>query len=174
MHCCPLTRIVQCLVAVYWHLVGLIGLNRLMCYHSPIMDLLQQVNEAFKTCNSLLALSRSPLAASALVTPALVLDNVTPTPDERGRALRIVLQWGIEQLAPAPAQFPFDVFRPWDDPTWREPRWWRYNILRHRYLEPLHPDDFVAGGRFTDTLLNLTGISTADALFDERNRRCGM
>ena len=77
---------------------------------------------------------------------------------------------GCRATGPCPRTFPFDVFRPWDDPTWREPRWWRYNILRHRYLEPLHPDDFVAGGRFIDTLLNLTGISSADALFDERNR----
>jgi tetratricopeptide (TPR) repeat protein len=42
--------------------------------------------------------------------------------------------------------------------------------LRHRYLEPLHPDDFVEGGRYTESLLALTGISSTDAFFDERNR----
>ncbi|MBW7885530.1 MAG: tetratricopeptide repeat protein, partial [Caldilineaceae bacterium] len=54
--------------------------------------------------------------------------------------------------------------------TWRDPAWWRYNILRHRYVEPLHPDDFVEGGRFTETLIALTGIPSPDTFFDERNR----
>jgi DNA-binding transcriptional ArsR family regulator len=128
------------------------------------------VNEAFKQYQSVLALSRSPLAASDLVTPALVLDDVTPTAEERGRGLRIVLQWAVAQLAPAAPPHPLGASRPLDDPTWRDPRWWRYNILRHRYLEPLHPDDFVEGGRFTETLLALTGIPSPDVFFGERNR----
>jgi len=135
-----------------------------------LTTLLHEVNEAFKQCASMLALSRSALAASPLVTPALVLDDVAPTADDRGRALRIVLQWAVEQLAPTPARFPIGEFRPWDDPSWREPAWWRYNILRHRYLEPLGPDDFVEGGRITETLMALTGIPSVDMLFDERNR----
>jgi tetratricopeptide (TPR) repeat protein len=130
----------------------------------------QWVNTAFKQCHSTLMLSRSPLAASPLVTPALVLDELSPTADERGHALRLVLQWAVGELAPAPAAFPFAVERPFDDPTWRDPRWWRYTLLRHRYLEPLHPDAFVEGGRFIETLLALTGIPSEDALFDERNR----
>lgn len=135
--------------------------------------LLPLVNDALRTCQSLLALSRSPLANSPLVTPALVKDDVSPTAEERGSALRLALRWAVEKLAPAPATYPFGVFRPFDDPTWRDPRWWRYTILRHRYLEPLHPDDFTGGGRFTETLLALTGISSADAFYDERNRAIG-
>jgi tetratricopeptide (TPR) repeat protein len=134
------------------------------------MDYDLLVNEAFKQYQSVLALSRSPLAASDLVTPALVLDDVTPTAEERGRGLRIVLQWAVAQLAPAAPPHPLGASRPLDDPTWRDPRWWRYNILRHRYLEPLHPDDFVEGGRFTETLLALTGIPSPDVFFGERNR----
>lgn len=130
----------------------------------------QQVNAAFKNYNSVLALSRSPLANSGLVVPALVLDAVSPTADERGRALRLLLRWAVEQLAPAAPQYPLDNYRPFDDPTWQDPHWWRYNILRHRYLEPLHPDDFVEGGRFTETLMALTGIPSPDTYFDERNR----
>ncbi|MFO7633999.1 MAG: hypothetical protein R6W76_15745, partial [Caldilinea sp.] len=132
--------------------------------------LVQLVNEALRNSGSLLALSRSPLATSALVTPALVKDDVSPTAEERGIALRLLLRWAVERIAPAPCPYPFGVFRPLDDPTWRDPRWWRYTILRHRYLEPLHPDDFIGGRRFTDTLLGLTGISNADAFYDERNR----
>ena len=137
---------------------------------STTATLLPLVNDALRTCQSLLALSRSPLANSPLITPALVKDNVSPTAEERGGALRLVLRWSVEKLAPSPAPYPFGVFRPFDDPTWRDPRWWRYTILRHRYLEPLHPDNFTGGGRFTETLLALTGISSADAFYDERNR----
>jgi len=132
--------------------------------------LLPHVTEALRVCQSLLALSRSPLANSPIVAPALVKDDLSPTAEERGAALRLALRWAVEKIAPAPPSNPWGVARPFDDPTWRDPRWWRYNILRHRYLEPLHPDEFLAGGRFTETLLGLTGISSADAFYDERNR----
>ncbi len=128
------------------------------------------VNAAYKAFGSILGLSRSPLAASSLVEPTLVLDNMTPTAAERGRGLQLVLRWAVEQLAPASPRYPLGTERPWDDPTWHEPAWWRYTILRHRYVEPLHPDTFVEGGRFTETLIALTGIPSTDTFFDERNR----
>ncbi len=130
----------------------------------------QLVNATLRQVHSVLALARSPLADSPLVTPLLVLDDVSPTADERGQALRLLLQWAVDQLAPGRPTYPLGAYRPPDDPTWRDSRWWRYNILRHRYLEPLHPDEFVEGGRFTETLLALTGIPSADTFFDERNR----
>jgi tetratricopeptide (TPR) repeat protein len=136
----------------------------------PDEALIRLVNEAFKNYQSTLALSRSPLANSALVAPALVRDAVSPTADERGGALRLVLRWAVTRLAPEPVAYPLDTLRPYSDPTWRDPRWWRYTILRHRYLEPLHPDEFVEGGRYTETLIALTGIPTVDSFFDERNR----
>ncbi|MEZ4679097.1 MAG: tetratricopeptide repeat protein [Caldilineaceae bacterium] len=130
----------------------------------------QLVNEVFRNYQSTLALSRSPLANSALVTPTLILDDASPTAEERGRGLRLVLRWAVDQIAPDRVTYPLGEFRPFDDPTWSDPLWWRYNILRHRYLEPLHPDDFVDGGRYTETLMTLTGITSSDAFFDERNR----
>jgi tetratricopeptide (TPR) repeat protein len=130
----------------------------------------QLVNDALRNYQSTLALSRSPLANSPLVTPTLVKDEASPTAEERGHGLRLVLQWAVNQLAPGVPESPLGDYRPLDDPTWRDPLWWRYNILRHRYLEPLHPDDFIGGGRYTESLLALTGISSADAFFDERNR----
>jgi tetratricopeptide (TPR) repeat protein len=130
----------------------------------------QHVNSAFRNFHSILALSRSPLADSALVMPALVRDARSPTADERGHALRLLLQWAVGLLAPAPPTYPLGADRPYDDPTWRDPRWWRYNILRHRYLEPLHPDEFVEGGRYTETLIAITGIPSSDTFFEERNR----
>lgn len=133
-------------------------------------DFTPLVNAAFKNYHSVLTLARSPLANSTLVTPLLVLDDVSPTNDERGHALRLVLQWAVNRLAPASIQYPLEGVRPLDDPTWRDPYWWRYNILRHRYLEPLHPDEFVEGGRSTETLIALTGIPSTDTFFDERNR----
>ncbi|MEZ4830406.1 MAG: tetratricopeptide repeat protein [Caldilineaceae bacterium] len=133
-------------------------------------SLVRWVNLAFKHCHSILSLSRLSLANSPLIVPALVLDPVSPTADERGRAVRLLLRWAVTQLAPGPVQYPIDSERPLDDPTWRDPLWWRYNILRHRYLEPLHPDEFIDGGRFTETLLALTGIPSPDTFFQERNR----
>lgn len=130
----------------------------------------QLVNATLKQMHSVLALARSPLADSSLVTPLLVLDDVSPTADERGQALRLLLHWAVEQLAPARPDYPIGEYRPWDDSTWRDPHWWRYNILRHRYLDPLHPDEFVDGGRYTETLVDLTGIPSTDTYFDERNR----
>lgn len=136
----------------------------------PNARFLEQVNDAYKNYGSILALSRSPLATSSLVAPALVLDPLTPTPEERGRALQLALRWALAQIAPDAPAYPLGEFRPFDDPTWRDPMWWRYNILRHRYVEPLHPDDFIDSGRYTETLMALTGIASADAFFDVRNR----
>ncbi len=133
-------------------------------------DLIQWVNTALKQCASVLLLARTELAFSPLIKPLLVLDEDSPTADERGHAVQLLLRWVIEHLAPGSPQFPLSGFRPFDDPTWRDPRWWSYNILRHRYLEPLHPDDFVEGGRFTETLIALTGIPSEDTFFEERNR----
>lgn len=134
------------------------------------MDWTQQVNRAFRSFHSTLDLACSPLAASPLVESALVHHPLAPTAVERGHALRLVLQWAVGLLAPGPPPCPLGVDRPYDDPTWRDPRWWRYNILRHRYLEPLHPDEFVEGGRYTETLIALTGIPSSDTYFEERNR----
>ncbi|MCB0044813.1 MAG: tetratricopeptide repeat protein [Caldilineaceae bacterium] len=133
-------------------------------------DLVPLVNDALKNCHSVLALSRSPLANSRIVQPALVRDDASPTAEERSHALFLALRWAATRLAPGPVAHPFGTRRPYDDPTWQDPRWWRYNILRHRYLEPLHPDEFVEGGRFTETLLGLTGISSSDRFYDERTR----
>lgn len=130
----------------------------------------QLVNEAFRNYQSTLALSRSPLANSALVAPTLIVDDASPTAEERGRGLRLLLRWAVEQIAPEAVIHPIGTLRPFDDPTWSRPLWWRYNLLRHRYVEPLHPDEFIEGGRFTETLMALTGISSSDAFFDERSR----
>lgn len=130
----------------------------------------QLVNDALRNYQSTLALSRSALANSPLVTPTLVKDEASATAEERGHGLRLILQWAVDRLAPGAPTYAMGEYRPLDDPSWRDPHWWQYNILRHRYLEPLHPDDFVDGGRYTESLLALTGISSADAFFDERNR----
>jgi len=139
-----------------------VGLNR--------DDATSLVNNAFKKYHSILDLASLIESKIELVEPLLVLDRKLPTLDELGHALRLLLQWAVGQLAPGPIQYPLGEYRPFDDPTWQEPAWWRYNILRHRYLEPLHPDDFVEGGRFTETLVSLTGIPSSDTYFDERNR----
>ena len=78
----------------------------------------QLVNATLRQVHSVLALARSPLADSPLVTPLLVLDDVSPTADERGQALRLLLQWAVDQLAPARPTHPLGAYRPPDDPTW--------------------------------------------------------
>ncbi len=126
------------------------------------------VNTAFKNYGSLLGLARSPLAFSSLIAPALILEPLHPTSDDRGRALRDVLKWAVNRLAPAPPSYPLGVERPFDDSTWWEPLWWGYNLLRHRYLEPLHPDARENG--FTDALQALTGIPDPDRYYEVRRQ----
>ena len=55
----------------------------------------QLVSDALRNYQSTLALSRSDLANSALVTPTLVKDESSPTAEERGHGLRLVLQWAV-------------------------------------------------------------------------------
>ncbi len=133
----------------------------------------RRVNEALKRLErpSLLELSRSPLAHTSLVAPALVLDDLDPTPDDRGRALRMALQWALNRLAPAPPHHPLGTPRPFDDPTWQSPRWWRYNILRHRYLDKLTPEQcetLCSDQRgIVKALLALTGIPNDSYYYTE-------
>jgi tetratricopeptide (TPR) repeat protein len=132
-------------------------------------ELARQVSSAFRSYGSLLELSRSPLAATPLISPALVLDEEHPTLDDRGRALRILLRWAVNRLAPSSPPFPLGNQRPFDDPTWSDPLWWHYSILRHAYLEPFHPE-FLEGSRPVDKLLELTGIADTESYTQERNR----
>jgi len=131
-------------------------------------DFIQLVSKAFQDYHRLLTLAHLSLAHASLVIPALILDELAPTSDERGRALRVVLRWAVGRLVPALPRYPLGVWRPYDDPTWGEPLWWGYNILRHRYLEPLPPDDREDG--FAEALVALTGIPDADSYYKERNR----
>ncbi len=133
-----------------------------------ITELTTELSQAFRRYHSLLDLSRSPLAHSALVEPALVR-TPAPTADERGRALRVVLRWAVNRLAPAlPPPDPPDFA----DPFWRDPHWRNYIILRYRYIQPLSADDIEDLGCATlnQALLNLTGLISERNLFDERNR----
>ncbi|MEZ4682776.1 MAG: hypothetical protein R2932_52070 [Caldilineaceae bacterium] len=94
-------------------------------------------------------MARSPLAGnSSLVQPLLVLDDVSPTADEQADATPLAAMGGGAVGAGRNA---CPRSRPYDDPTWRDPHWWRYNILRHRYLEPLHPMSLLMVA-FTETL----------------------
>lgn len=126
------------------------------------------VSEAFRGYTSLLTLARSPLAHTSLVAPALILDRYEPSSDERGRALRVVLRWAVERLAPTLPAYPMNSWRPYTDVTWQDPLWWGYNLLRHRYLDPLPPDEREAG--FTEALIALTGISDVSSYYKERTR----
>jgi serine/threonine protein kinase/tetratricopeptide (TPR) repeat protein len=132
-----------------------------------------EIKTAFQGYSSLLELAQSPLAHSPLIAPTLIL-NVLPdeqiTADARGRALRIVLRWAVNRLAPAPPRYPMGTHRPADDPTWQNPLWWKYNILRHRYVEPLHPDGFPEGYKLVGTLIARMGLSSRDCFYTERDR----
>jgi tetratricopeptide (TPR) repeat protein len=140
--------------------------------HLSVRELQRLTAAAFSSYGSLLELSRSLLAHASLVDPALVLDDLEPTPDERGRALRVVLQWAVGHLAPSLPRHPLGTHRPFDDLTWQDPMWWEYNILRHRYLQPLSSDAQESLGTkgFTEALIALTGIPGKDRFFELRSR----
>ncbi len=132
------------------------------------VEFTRAVSEAFRGYHTLLALARSPLAHTTLVVPALILDSFSPTSDERGKSLRVVLRWAVERLAPTLPAYPMDTWRPYSDVTWQDPLWWGYTLLRHRYLDPLPPDEREEG--FTQALMALTGIPDVAGYYKVRNR----
>ncbi len=132
-------------------------------------EFIRLVAAAYRNFDSLLELARSPLSLGGLIAPALVLDESSPTPDDRGRALRVLLRWAVNRMAPGMPRFPLGHERSFIDPTWHEPLWWRYNLLRHTYIEPLHPD-LLEGITLDDKLLELTGIDCEERLIEERSR----
>ncbi len=137
-------------------------------------ELTRLVDEAFRNYDSPSRLSASPLAASSLVTPALVFE--APAPGDAGRALQVVLQWAAQQLAPRPPRYPLGQPRPFDDSTWLEANWRRYNLLRHLYLEPLVVESEAGGLKKggVDQLTELLGLVGRESFFyDERNRALG-
>ncbi len=147
-------------------------------FRSPPLNLfgdqfIDEIKTAFQSYGRMLELAQSPLAYSPLIAPTLILNelhSVQLTADDRGRALRIVLRWAVKRLAPTPPRYPMGTYRPPDDPSWQNPLWWRYNILRHRYVEPLPPDSFREGYRLVGTLIARMGISSRDRFYAERDR----
>jgi len=118
------------------------------------------VNSAFLKFNDLFALAHSPLAGSSLVAAAVVPDEVPMVPVDLGRALQTALTWAVARMAPSPPEHRFGAPRPAADPTWQQPAWWRYNILRHNYIEPLLPDKQAGESRRVDALLRRMSIDS--------------
>ena len=128
------------------------------------------VKEAFQNYHDLVELVRSPLADAALIGPALINGADDPPPDERGRALRVVLRWAAARLAPGPLPYLADERPARTHPIWQDRQWWRYLILRYAYLEPFESYELDDGFRTTGTLIALLGFPNDDAFYAERDR----
>lgn len=107
---------------------------------------LAHARAAFQECQSTLLLGRNPLAQSAFILPALVYNLEAPTVDERGHALRHLLWWATESLAPSGhARGNKRQIADMESPDWLH-----YNLLRYLYLEPSafssHEDTLAAMG----------------------------
>jgi len=122
-------------------------------------ELFGVVKDAFRHAHDLLVLIASPLADCSLTAAAVVPDDAPLEPADRGRAVQHVLRWTLNRLAPSPPAYSVGACRPLSDPTWTQPVWWRYNILRHRYIEPLTPDKDAGEDLPLYALLRRTGIS---------------
>ncbi len=118
------------------------------------------VKYALKNYHDLNLLSRSILCHSSPVKAALVVEDSLPTSFELAHALRVVLRWAVDQLAPAPSKQPIGRFRPENDPTWGDRLWRNYNILRHRYLDtaPLEKNGTSKGK--TSRLMNYLDLTS--------------
>lgn len=123
------------------------------------------VREAFAVAHDLQTLGRHPLATSSVVQAALVLDPETPTIEEWGRALYLVLWWATERLAPevALAASPGMGQKTHTTPPIRERHWARYNLLRYLYLQP----DLLT---LDETGPSAFAIGSAEAYYEERSR----
>jgi len=128
-------------------------------------ELCRIVSWAFAHCRSPAALADSPLAASALCAAAAVSAAVPLARQDIGRAVRAVLQWTVDRIAPGSVRYPFHTRRPGDDPAWIQPAWAFYNILRHRYLEPLPRIQAGEGCGPVEQLLRQMGIQSKKRFF---------
>lgn len=132
-------------------------------------ELVNDISDVFASFGSLLTLSQSPFAIPDIIESALILDDQNQSQDDRGLALQIVFRWSVLSLAPTPIESSLS-HRPFDDPTWANPLWWRFNIMHHLYVDPLHPDQFFQDQKRVNSLINLMGVSSTDAFYDERKR----
>ncbi len=114
-------------------------------------------------------LAASPLLGCQWIVRSMVSGEYADI-REQARTLQAALKWVVEQLAPDSPEHGFGTIRPLDDPTWTDPAWWSYNLLRHRYIEPIFPDDYFEDTRLTGTLIALTGISGRSAYYTELKR----
>ncbi len=104
----------------------------------PLSQLATAVRQAYRYYTRLPVLASSLLAGSSIAEAALLAPRTTATADDVGRAVRAVLTWAGARLAPAAPRFPLGSFRPHHDATWTDPSWWKYNIIRHLYIEREH------------------------------------
>jgi len=136
----------------------------------PDDEFIGLVADAFRNCHRAEVLAKSPLAGSSLADAALVPDDAPLEPLDRGRALCSVLAWAVNGLAPGAAERPAGASRPVADPSWTDPLWSLYNVLRHLYLEPLRPNrDADEAGR-VDALLNRMGLRNRSRLMARRQK----
>lgn len=123
------------------------------------------VRDAFTLANDTRALGAHPLAQLPMVAAGLVLDEETPTVEERGRALYITLWWAVERMAPDLKLAPplIGAADGHAAAPIHETHWARYNLLRYLYLQPVAstPDDH---------LLAAMGIASPEQYYEERSR----
>jgi len=126
------------------------------------------VKEALSQLNNRFTLSQSALASVPLVAQIVLPDPRAASRTDWGQAVRILLIWGVQQLAPSQPRYPIGAYRPLDDPAWMDPAWWRYNILRHQFIEPIHPDEFAEDSGISSTLMARMGLPGRKRMFRER------
>ena len=130
---------------------------------------MNQVKDLLRHFLSPHQLMESPFLQTELIWQAGIWGEYAREMD-RVRTLQAVLRWTVAQLAPHHCDYAIGAYRPPDDPTWCNPAWWSYNLLRHKYLEPVPPDEFFEGSGRRETLCALTGIPSRSVYYSELNR----
>ena len=137
--------------------------------HGSKSGLVHVITEAFESFAHGYRLAESRLIHTNWIKESMVYGEFSEERDQAG-ALQEALRWVVEQTAPAPPDFPIGTWRPPDDPSWTDPRWWSYTLLRYKYIEPILPDDYFEGTRLTGTLIARMGLPGRSAYYTELDR----
>ncbi|MBN1297957.1 winged helix-turn-helix transcriptional regulator [bacterium] len=126
-----------------------------------------QMKGLLRMCRNPDALRRSPLLEAEIVDRVLISADHAGV-DDRLEAIREIVEWCIEQLAPVPVDWSEGIGV--EDPFWHDERWARYLSVRVGIVDPLPVDDRPPGVGRTSALIDRMGLTGKRDLYRLHHR----